>query len=168
METSYLTVKEFAARCNVSQQAVYKQLHGKLKEYVRKDGDKTLIAAEAVEVMGRRRQRNEATAEQQLIEVLRAQLETKDKQIEALTEALQTAQQLTRAAQAAQLQAEARLKMIEDTAQEERKGSSQGTDDEAARENTETEKPAEGSGSDRTEAQEETRRVPFWHRWFKR
>ena len=167
METSYLTVKEFAARCNVSQQAVYKQLQGKLKEYVRKDGDKTLISAEAVEVMGKRRQRNAATAEQELIEVLRAQLETKDKQIESLTEALQTAQQLTRAAQAAQLQAEARLKMIEDTAQEERKGSSQGTDDEA-RENTETEKPAEGSGSDRTEAQEETRRVPFWHRWFKR
>ena len=35
MKTEYLSVKDFADRAGVSQQAIYKQLNNKLKKYVK-------------------------------------------------------------------------------------------------------------------------------------
>ena len=48
MSKEYLTVKEFAAEAGISQQAVYKQLNGRLKNYVVLKGNQKLIASEAI------------------------------------------------------------------------------------------------------------------------
>jgi len=48
MNKEYLTVKEFAAAANISQQAVYKQLNTRLKPFVRKKGNQKLISIDAL------------------------------------------------------------------------------------------------------------------------
>ena len=48
MMNEYLTVKEFAAAAEISQQAVYKQLNGRLKNYVVLKGNQKLISSEAI------------------------------------------------------------------------------------------------------------------------
>ena len=49
MNKEYLSVKEFAEAAEISQQAVYKQLNGRLKPFIKSKGKKKLIAAAALE-----------------------------------------------------------------------------------------------------------------------
>ena len=50
MEKEYLSVKEYADLCELSQQAVYKQLDGKLKDYFKLIDGKKMIHRSAVEI----------------------------------------------------------------------------------------------------------------------
>lgn len=46
--SEYLTVKQFAAAAGVSDKAIYQQMQGRLKEYVKKDGNTNTIDAAAL------------------------------------------------------------------------------------------------------------------------
>lgn len=48
MNKKYLTVKEFADAAKISQQAVYKQISGRLKPFIKVEGNKKMIAAAAL------------------------------------------------------------------------------------------------------------------------
>ena len=48
MNKKYLTVKEFADAAKISQQAVYKQISGRLKPFVKIEGKQKMIAAAAL------------------------------------------------------------------------------------------------------------------------
>lgn len=91
METEYLSIKEFAARVGVSQQAVYKQLNNKFKKYVKEVENKKFLHISALNEYIKPQENS--TDEQQLlnilqtsIKVLQDQLSVKDKLIEELTQ----------------------------------------------------------------------------------
>lgn len=91
METEYISVKEFAARVGVSQQAVYKQLNNKFKKYVKEVENKKFLHISALNEYIKPQENS--TDEQQLlnilqtsIKVLQDQLSVKDKLIEELTQ----------------------------------------------------------------------------------
>lgn len=48
MDNSYLTVKEFAEKANISQQAVYKQINGRLKPFIHMVRGQKVIEAAAL------------------------------------------------------------------------------------------------------------------------
>ena len=106
MQKEYLTVSQFAKKVGVTPQYVYKQLNdGKLSEYVEMVDGKKRIRSDALEVF-QKKPKKEQTTEQQLIAILREQLQAKDKQIEEL-------QAIVKAEQSLRYGAESRLKAIE-------------------------------------------------------
>ena len=112
----YISVKEFAQRTGVSKQAIYQQLNKRLKDYVRVFDGKKCIEESALELflqndentkkqssdksIEREKDSIESEAdkensiENELIEMLKKQLEEKDKQIADLNKALIQQQQL--------------------------------------------------------------------------
>ena len=113
METEYLSIKDFAKRAGVSQQAIYKQVERKLNNYVKMVENQKMIDIRAlqevygVEVEQPIQPKNEPVEQpiqpnfdsilsqnQQMIDMLKEQLEAKDKQIENLTKLLDQAQML--------------------------------------------------------------------------
>ena len=109
-----LTVGQIAKELGVSRQAVYqkirldRQLQADLQPFTVKQGNKTLYTAEGqkrlIEAFSGREnvkteKKSNSNSQQQLIDLLREQLEVKDKQIEQLSERLK---EVTTALQAAQ------------------------------------------------------------------
>lgn len=106
MQKEYLTVSQFAKKVGVSPQYVYKQLNeGKLSEYVEMVDGKKRIRSEALDTF-QKKAKKEQTTEQQLIAILREQLQSKDRQIEEL-------QAIVKAEQSLRYSAESRLLAIE-------------------------------------------------------
>ena len=91
MKTEYLSVKDFADRAGVSQQAIYKQLNNKLKKYVKVVENKKYLHISALDEYIKPQENS--TDEQQLLnmlqtnlKVLQEQLSVKDRLIEELTQ----------------------------------------------------------------------------------
>lgn len=124
MEETYISIKEFAERAGVSRQAIQQRLETSLAEFVKanEQGKKT-INIKALQLFGSQESKaNEQGAEEngkaneqgtneavlykallQTVEILQGQLAAKDRQIEALHNALDNAQRA--ATQAQQLHA---------------------------------------------------------------
>ena len=102
MKTEYLSVKDFAERAGVSQQAIYKQVERKLNNYVKMVENQKMIDIRALqEVYGVEVEQpiqpnfdSILSQNQQMIDMLKEQLEAKDKQIENLQKLLDQAQML--------------------------------------------------------------------------
>jgi predicted RNase H-like nuclease (RuvC/YqgF family) len=99
MTTEYLSIKDFAAKVGVSQQAIYKQLNNKLKPYLKVVENKKYLHISALDEYTKTE--NNSTVEQQLLNVLQAdlkvlheQISEKDKQIENLQRLLDQEQHL--------------------------------------------------------------------------
>lgn len=91
METEYLSIKDFAERVGVSQQAIYKQLNNKLKKYIKVVENKKFLHISALDEYIKPQENS--TDEQQLLnmlqtnlKVLQEQLSVKDRLIEELTQ----------------------------------------------------------------------------------
>lgn len=100
----YLTVSEYAKLEGISVQAVYKRLNGSLKPFlIIKDGRK-LIKSECLtsthSTTFKPEFKTDSTLDSTIVDVLRAQLEAKDRQIEQLTNALDNVTASLKAAQA--------------------------------------------------------------------
>jgi|ERR1035437_3828429 polyribonucleotide nucleotidyltransferase len=117
MEKELLTVSEYAKHLNVSVQSVYKQLNGKLNPYlVIVDGKKMLNKRafesskekKEIKLDSTNRLINNLESE---VEMLKEQLQIKDKQIETLVEQISTFQRLLDQQQ--QLHAAAQLSLPE-------------------------------------------------------
>ena len=102
MKTEYLTIKDFAERAGVSQQAIYKQVERKLNNYVKMVENQKMIDIRALqEVYGVEVEQpiqpnfdSILSQNQQMIDMLKEQLEAKDKQIESLQKLLDQEQHL--------------------------------------------------------------------------
>lgn len=96
MEKEYISIKEFASRVGVSQQAIYKQLNNKLKKHLTEVEGKKMLDISALKIFEKKQ--NESKVEQQLnnklLDMLQAELEAKDKQIAELQKLLDQEQQL--------------------------------------------------------------------------
>lgn len=97
----YMSVAEFADRAGCSKQAVYQQLNKKLKPYVKViDGKKTINSKALREVYGKEIQpENQSVVKEvdqelnkELIDLLKTQIEEKDRQIEDLHRLLEREQ----------------------------------------------------------------------------
>lgn len=97
----YMSVAEFADRAGCSKQAVYQQLNKKLKPYVKViDGKKTINSKGLREVYGKEIQpENQSVVKEvdqelnkELIDLLKTQIEEKDRQIEDLHRLLEREQ----------------------------------------------------------------------------
>lgn len=99
MEKEYLSIKDFAQAVGISQQAVYKQLNNKLQPYLKVVDNKKMLEKSALKLF--EKEEKNSNVEQQLInmlnenlEVLKKQLEEKDKTIASLNENLKREQEL--------------------------------------------------------------------------
>lgn len=97
----YMSVAEFADRAGCSKQAVYQQLNKKLKPYVKViDGKKTINSKALWEVYGKEIQPESQSVvkevdqelNKELIDLLKTQIEEKDRQIEDLHRLLEREQ----------------------------------------------------------------------------
>lgn len=97
----YMSVAEFADRAGCSKQAVYQQLNKKLKLYVKViDGKKTINSKALREVYGKEIQPESQSVvkevdqelNKELIDLLKTQIEEKDRQIEDLHRLLEREQ----------------------------------------------------------------------------
>lgn len=97
----YMSVAEFADRAGCSKQAVYQQLNKKLKPYVKViDGKKTINSKALREVYGKEIQPESQSVvkevdqelNKELIDLLKTQIEEKDRQIEDLHRLLEREQ----------------------------------------------------------------------------
>ena len=97
---SYLTVKQFALQAGVSPQAIYQRLDKYLKQYSSTQNGKKVLDTSALQLFGFKdfkesiNQENSSNSSDLTLNALLKQIEIKDRQIEALTEALQTEQKL--------------------------------------------------------------------------
>ena len=113
MGTEYLSIKDFAKRAGKSQQAIYKQVERKLNKYIKLVDNQKMIDIRALqEVYGIEVEQpiqpkveqveqpiqpnfdSILSQNQQMIDMLKEQLEAKDKQIENLQKLLDQEQQL--------------------------------------------------------------------------
>ena len=98
----FLTIKEFAARANITAQAVYKRLNNpkdELNSYLKLEDGKKMIDISALAIFldddnSTGCTTGLTTVEQQLIDMLQAEIEVKNKQIEQLQQLLSQEQQL--------------------------------------------------------------------------
>lgn len=115
MEKEYLTVKEFAEKANITKQAAYQQIKGRLKPFIKVEQGKTLIESSALSKFYNEQEIRENSSDkstcsrfssqveqagksavdekllellQQQLELNKQQLEMKDKQIEELNSRL--------------------------------------------------------------------------------
>lgn len=110
MEKEYLSIKEFAKAVGISQQAVYKQLNNKLKEYLKVVDGKKMLDIKALELYktnddSTKNSTSCTTDEQQLINWLKEEIKEKNKQIALLQAQIEKEQQL--------LNQEQQLRMVE-------------------------------------------------------
>ena len=110
MEKEYLSIKEFATAVGISQQAVYKQLNNKLKEYLKVVDGKKMLDIKALELYkinddSTKNSTSCTTDEQQLINWLKEEIKEKNKQIALLQAQIEKEQQL--------LNQEQQLRMVE-------------------------------------------------------
>lgn len=110
MEKEYLSIKEFATAVGISQQAVYKQLNNKLKEYLKVVDGKKMLNIKALELYktnddSTKNSTSCTTDEQQLINWLKEEIKEKNKQIALLQAQIEKEQQL--------LNQEQQLRMVE-------------------------------------------------------
>lgn len=82
MEKEYLSIKEFASAVGVSQQAIYKQLNNKLKDYLKIVEGKKMLDKSAFALF--EKQENSTDIQQQLLNVLQTELKEKSLRIESL------------------------------------------------------------------------------------
>ena len=89
--TEYISISDFAEQAGVSRQAVYNSLDKRLADYVMVIDNKKMLKKEALEIYADKKKStftdnlidNSVKADNDLTEVLKNQLEVKDRQIEA-------------------------------------------------------------------------------------
>lgn len=77
----YLTIAEYSERAGITKQAVYKQLDGKLKQYLRMVDGKKCLDISVLEIVPTA---DDSTEENKLIIFFRNELDNKNKEIEQL------------------------------------------------------------------------------------
>lgn len=99
MDQQYITIKEFATRAGISTQAVYKKLNKSLQPYLKIVDGKKMLNIKGLELFGKKEEYNQV--EQQIVNLLQNELKqlneeltAKNKQIEALSKALDQSQRL--------------------------------------------------------------------------
>ena len=96
MNKKYLAVSEFAKLAGVSKQAIYQRLNTSLKDFVKVEQGKKVIDSAALSLFSpdytyqedETPAQTDSTIEQELVQLLKAQLEAKDSQIAELQTAL--------------------------------------------------------------------------------
>lgn len=96
MNKKYLAVSEFAKLAGVSKQAIYQRLNTSLKDFVKVEQGRKVVDSAALSLFmpdntcdkDETPAQSESTLEQELIQVLKSQLEAKDSQIAELQTAL--------------------------------------------------------------------------------
>ena len=151
MKTEYLTVSQFAKKVGVSPQYVYRQLDTKLSDFVETVDGKKMIRSDALGTFQKKTKQGQTT-DQQLLNILREQLQAKDKQIEEL-------QAIIKAEQSLRYASESRLKAIEDRLQEQT--------EESTNESTESGTGANTSRTATPATQERSQGTPsLWKRFI--
>ena len=114
----YISIKEFAARANVSTQSIYKKLNqvdNKLQTYCKQVDNQKMLNIKALQdlynIKVDKDMQQDTTLSQQLIEILQEQLRVKDEQIASLNNTLEQTAAALKASQA--LQANTERKLIE-------------------------------------------------------
>ena len=114
----YISIKEFAARANVSTQSIYKKLNqvdNKLQTYCKQVDNQKMLNIKALQdlynIKVDKDMQQDTTLSQQLIEILQEQLRVKDEQIASLNNTLEQTTAALKASQA--LQANTERKLIE-------------------------------------------------------
>lgn len=99
MDQQYISIKEFASRAGISTQAVYKKLNKGLQPYLKVVDGKKMLNIKGLELFEKKETNNQI--EQQIVNLLQTELKqlneeliAKNKQIEALSKALDQSQQL--------------------------------------------------------------------------
>lgn len=112
--SEHISIKEFAKRAGITPQAVYKQLDNKLKPFLIMVDGKKALKIEGLELFKNNQENNQFNNElSTVVNLLKDQLAEKDKQIAALSEALERAHQLTDQAQRLQAAAEKKVQLLE-------------------------------------------------------
>lgn len=136
MDKELLSIKQFAEAVGQTQQAIYRQLNKRLKNYVVLESGKKYIKAEAVGMYTEQELNNNSSVEQafnnelngaerlietqkQQIEMLQSEIEAKNNQIQALQEQLKD---ITAALKASQSIQALYIQQIEDKQQQQKKG----------------------------------------------
>ncbi len=114
--SDYISIKEFAERVGVSQQAIYKQLNNRLSKYVVLVEKKKMLHLSALDEF--KPKEISTTVEQQLLNQLNNQLKDKDNEISFLKEQIQTLNKLLDQEQQLRMVNEQKLIMIEQKNQE--------------------------------------------------
>lgn len=99
--TEYISIQDFANKSGLSRQTVYRKLDTEWNKYYKEENGKKLISIEALNEIKTNKLCKDETFSDVLdvlkytIEKLNEQLKTKDEQINALTEALKTEQNIS-------------------------------------------------------------------------
>lgn len=109
--SNYISVKEFAERVGVSQQAIYKQLNNRLSKYVVMVEKKRMLHISALDEFEKKEKLTQV--EQQLINQLNNQLKDRENEISFLKEQIQTLNRLLDQEQQLRMVNEQKLIMIE-------------------------------------------------------
>lgn len=78
--SEYISVADFASRAGVTCQAVYLRLNKDLKPYLKLDGKRKTVNVDALKLF--QKSSVEQKTEQPIVEILKSQLEAKDRQLE--------------------------------------------------------------------------------------
>jgi len=78
--SEYISVSEFASRAGVTCQAVYLRLNKDLKPYLKLNGKRKTVSVDALKLY--QKTSVEQEIEQPIVELLKSQLEAKDRQLE--------------------------------------------------------------------------------------
>ncbi len=78
--SEYISVSEFASRAGVTCQAVYLRLNKDLKPFMKLDGKRKTVNVDGLKLY--QKSNTEQEAEQPIVELLKSQLEAKDRQLE--------------------------------------------------------------------------------------
>lgn len=122
MKKEFLTVSDFARELNISIQAVYKRINksdSDLKPFVKKDNGKTFIDKAALTAVYNLKEPIEES-NTDTIEILKTEIEEKNKQIENLLERLDKQQELLNQQQQLMLLDKEKIMLLEERT--ERKG----------------------------------------------
>ena len=123
MKTEYLSVNEFAKAVNVTVQAIYKRIRkDDLKPFIKKQNGKIYIDKSAIGIYNIKN--SEEKENHSIIEILRVELDEKNKQIESLLNRLDQQQQLLDQQQKLMLLDQQKILALEEAheGQEARKG----------------------------------------------
>ena len=160
MDNEYLSIKDFASRAGVSPQAIYQRLNKDLKPFLETRNGKKVLSVQALpENRIKEKSRIYQSSENKdiLINTLLNQLETKDQQIQALTDAL-TAEQ--------RLHAEARqqIRLLQGTAPGAAQDSTSAQD--PAPDEAEEATPKQETEPEQFAQEEHKKKSSWWHRFW--
>ena len=114
MKEEYISVSEFAKRAGVSRQAIYNRLSSDLSIYYKVVDNKKTLNIKGLELFSvKQTVKVDNQLDNEIIDLLRQELQAKDKQIEDLTRMLEQAQELLSQQQKLQAIAEKRLEIEE-------------------------------------------------------